>query len=138
MEHPRTRRRSGNWWLGWSLAAVAGLSVTAYVAMSLMIASGVRTAREAALQEHPGDPVAALTAYVDTSTHGRRERNRAVWALGQLGDPRALPVLEKHYTGGPCQHDRALCQHELAKAIRLCRGGSNLTALAWRHGSLQP
>jgi hypothetical protein len=58
-----------------------------------------------------------------------------VWALGHLGDARALPVLESHYTGGPCDHSRLLCQRELEKAIRLSRGGLNLPALVWRHGS---
>jgi hypothetical protein len=43
-----------------------------------------------------------------------------------------LPVLERHYTGGPCQHTRDICQHELEKAIRLCRGSTNIGARIWR------
>lgn len=46
-------------------------------------------------------------------------RNRAVWVLGQLGDSRALAVLERYYTGGPCEHGRCLCQLEIRKAIDL-------------------
>ena len=34
----------------------------------------------------------------------------------------ALPVLEAHYTGAPCDHARALCQYEVQKAILKCRG----------------
>jgi hypothetical protein len=104
--------------------------------MSVAIASGVRAAEEVAMREHPGDQISALRAYVDSPAHALSDRNRAIWALGQLGDPRALPVLEKYVTGGKCRHDQELCQHELAKAIRLCRGGANVTALVWRHGSL--
>jgi len=78
------------------------------------------TAQEA--HPRPGDHVAALVAYVESPSHGLRQRNRAVWALGQACDERALPVLKRFFTGGKCDHDRRLCQHELAKAIKLCRG----------------
>jgi HEAT repeat protein len=114
------------------LAIVAVVATATLMAVSAAIASGVQSARTMALREHNGDAVAALIAYVDTPTHGVRERNRAVWALGQLGDPRALPILEKHFTEGPCEHQHELCRHELAKAIQLCRGGTNLTALLWQ------
>jgi hypothetical protein len=134
--------RTAKTWRGWKRWLVrAGLlfplvAVAVYVGISLAVAAGVHAAEEAALREFPGDPVTALIAYVDTSTHSVSERNRAVWALGQLGDHRALPFLEKHITGGKCRHDRELCQYELQKAARLCRGGSNITALLWRHGVL--
>ena len=97
-----------------------------------LIESGVQAASEAALLERPGDRVSSLVAYVVSPTHALRERNRAVWALGQLGDARALPLLEKHFTGRECEHDRALCQHELRKAIRLCRGATNRSAFLLR------
>ncbi len=137
-QHAPTRRTNWRRWLLRVLAAVIVLPVVAFFVISVMIGSGVRAARDKALRDHPGDQVAALIAYVDTPTHSFRERGRAVWALGQLGDPRALPVLEKYFTGGPCEHERALCQHELAKAIPLCRGEWNPSALVWRHGSLRP
>ncbi len=97
-----------------------------------LIGSGVHAASEAALLERPGDGALALMAYIESPKHTLRERNRAVWALGQLGDARALPVLEKHFTGRECEHGRALCQHELRKAIRLCRGATNISAFIWR------
>jgi hypothetical protein len=117
---------------------MAALLIVAFVAVSWVIGTDVRAARDAALEVHTGDQVGALMAFIETPTHSLRERNRAIWALGQLGDSRALPLLEKHFTGGPCDHERALCQRELGKALELCRGGTNLTALVWRHGSLRP
>ena len=36
--------------------------------------------------------------------------------------PRALPILEKYHTGKECDHDQYLCQGELEKAIKLCKG----------------
>lgn len=138
MEEAQTSRGKWTRCLGWSLAVLGALAITTFIAVSLMIGSDVRAAEKAALREHPGDPVAALIAYADTTEHGLRERNRAVWALGQLGSPRALPVLEKYFTGGPCHRERELCQRELSKAIELCRGGMNATAIVWRPGSLRP
>jgi hypothetical protein len=83
-----------------------------------------------------GDPVAALLAYVVDEENGLRERDRAIWALGQLGDARALPLLEGLATGAPCGHEHGLCQHGIEKAIAACRGGTNLPANLWRRGEL--
>ena len=43
-----------------------------------------------AAHHHPGDAVAALLEYVESDLHTLRERNSAVWALGQVRDSRAL------------------------------------------------
>jgi len=78
-------------------------------------------------------------ALVDDDGRDFRSRNRAVWALGQLGDGRALPVLKKYYTGRvPAREpiDRMMSQRELKKAIRLAAGGLNITAFVWRNGIL--
>lgn len=71
---------------------------------------------------HPGDDVAAVVDFMNSNAHSLRERNLAVWTLGRLRDPKALPALESFYNGMPCDHDKRLCQHELGKAIRLCGG----------------
>jgi hypothetical protein len=118
------------------IGRVAAIGLVLIAALSVgttwLIASGVHAASEAALLERPGDRVPALMAYIESPSHTLRDRNRAIWALGQVGDARALPVLEKHFTGRLCDHRRALCQDELRKAIRLCRGATNLPALIWR------
>jgi hypothetical protein len=82
-----------------------------------------------ATEDFPGDEVEALSALVQSQQRTLAERNHAVWALGQIGDSRALPVLETFYTGQPCQHDRFICQKELRKAIDRCRGKNR--APAW-------
>jgi HEAT repeat protein len=117
-----------------SRATVLGLVLIAALLLgsSWLIGSGVHAASEAALLERPGDRVLALMAYVESPQHTLRERNRAVWALGQLGDARALPVLERHLTGRDCDHGRVVCQREVRKAIGLCRGATNMAAFAWR------
>src|SRR4030042_2030169 len=92
------------------------------------IRSGVKKISAEATQQHPGDRIEALIAYVNSEDHILRKRNLAVWALGQIGDERALPVLSRFYTARPCDHDNCLCQRELQKAIKLCDGGFNATA----------
>ena len=81
--------------------------------------------------------VEALIATLDDEHQGYRTRNHAIWALGQFGDSRALPVLQKYYTGNiPDREplDETISQYELKKAVNLANGGLNITAWAWRWG----
>ena len=137
----RQRRNLARWWpvaLAVAIAVMAvGLSMVIW-----MIRSGVAEDEARAQREFPGDRVEALMALVDSDRHPFPERNRAVWALGQIADPRALPVLRRHYTGAECQHDKYLCQHELKKAIDSCAGASaswmERVTRKWRTGSPTP
>ena len=96
------------------------------------IGSSVKDISARATQEYSGDRIEALIAYVQSKKHSLRDRNRAVWALGQMGDGRALSVLEKFYLGELCDHSKFLCQYELKKAINLCKGGLNLCSWVTR------
>ena len=100
----------------------------AFVMICFSIRSGVKDISAEAAQLYPGERVEALITYVKDENRSLRKRNLAVWALGQIGDKRALPVLTQFYTGGPCDHNSRLCQGELQKAIKLCKGSINATA----------
>jgi hypothetical protein len=63
-------------------------------------------------------PVDSLLRLVDCERCELRVRERAVWALGEMGDRHALPALRAHLTGRKCDHQRGLSQYELDKAIR--------------------
>lgn len=91
----------------------------------LLIGSGVRSFSQKAQTHFPGKRVEALMAMVECQSCGMNDRNHAVWALGQLDDPQALPILEKHYTGAKCDHVRNLCQDTLQTAIRHLRHQDN-------------
>ncbi len=81
------------------------------------------------------DCVEVLISLLKDENRSFRARNDAIWALGQLGDARALPVLENLYTGDiPDRepYDGVISQYELKKAINLTSGGVNLSALVWR------
>ena len=77
-----------------------------------------------AVHPHSGDAVAALLDYVQSDSHTLRERNLAVWALGQARDSRVLPIIARYFSGEKCDHDSNLCQTELKKAIMLCKPDS--------------
>lgn len=110
-----------------TLSCLAVLLV-AFVMICFSIRSGVKEISAEATQQYPGDRVEALIAYVKSENHSLRKRNLAVWALGQIGDQRALHVLNQFYTGGPCDHNHYLCQGELQKAIKKCKSSFNATA----------
>jgi len=93
--------------------------------------------QEAKWEYKKDDCVDALVAQLDDNQQGFRTRNHAIWALGQYGDRRALPILQKYYTGNiPNREplDETISQYELEKAIKLANGGLNLTAWVWRWG----
>ncbi len=109
------------------LAAFVGVLALAYGGISLAIGAGIDDAVSKAARTFPGDPAEVLIAMATSEGVALKDRNRAVWALGQLGDARALAPLGSLLTGKPCDHAVAVCQHEVRKAIRLCRGGISVT-----------
>lgn len=94
-----------------------------------------RLCQEAKWEYQKNDCVEALILTLDDERQGYRTRNHAIWALGQFGDSRALPVLQKYYTGNiPDREplDETISQYELKKAVELSSGGLNITAWTWR------
>lgn len=115
------------------IAAGLGIVFLSLVIISFWIGLGVKKECQKAQQEHRGNCVKTLSAFIEDKKNTFKEKNSAVWALGQLGDPKALPVLNKYYTGEECEHDKFLCQYELEKAIKLTKGSFNITARFWRN-----
>ncbi len=105
---------------------------------ALWIEMGVKQVCHKATQAYPGDPVDALMKCVvssDTAYNARvySENNHVFWALGQLGDARALPFLKGLLTGEQCDHETNLCQGEIMEAIQKLEGHQfNLPAFLWR------
>jgi len=97
----------------------------------------VKTQCQEAQREYAKTCVDSLIDLLNDETKGFRQRNSAVWALGQLGDNKALPVLESYYTGNiPPREplDKSISQYELKKAINLAKGGINISAILWKYG----
>lgn len=112
--------------------------VVGILGLSLSIELGVKKICGMATRVYPGDKAEALMKFVKSDEYGYdahryRANNHAFWALGQLGDQRALPFLRNLATGQPCDHETNLCQGEIQKAIqKLERNGFNLPAFLWR------
>jgi len=125
------------------IAVGAGVLFTVfYVITSLEIGKSVKeqcrlaqVKYSAELSANKPDCAQVLTMTLEDKNSSYRQRNMAVWALGQLGDKQALPFLEKYYTGvipDREPYDQGISQYELKKAIKLLRNGFNATAFLWR------
>ena len=115
------RRGLRYWWPALALGAVL-LLYSAFAGVAWWLQANAYEAGARAMQDYPGDEVEALLGLVQSADRSLAERNRAVYALGQIGDPRALPILQRLHTGRECQHSKFLCQYELQKAIDRCSG----------------
>jgi hypothetical protein len=116
-----------------------GISVFAlfFVITCTWIGVDVKTRCQEAKKDYGGNSTEALMTLLDDENQTFRNRNSAIWVLGQLGDSRALSVLEKYYTGYIPDREplnEVISQYELKKAIKLLSGGKNLTAIFWRYG----
>lgn len=102
-----------------------------FVVGSSWIHSSLQEKCRTTQRRYSGDCVVALLAEVQDEEATFHDRNDAIWALGQIGDERALPLLESMYTGDEqrTKYDQSLSQYGLGKAIRLLQGGFNLTRL---------
>jgi hypothetical protein len=122
---------------GYAAAVVICITLLFFVIGVTWIGFDVKSQCQQARREYGGDCTEALIRLVEDDTRGFRVRNEAIWALGQLGDGRALPVLQQLYTGNiPPREplDAGISQYELRKAVALTGGGQNPLALFWRHG----
>jgi hypothetical protein len=111
-----------------------GLSIFLLFAVILVTFIGfdVQNRCQEAKREYGGDCTEALISLLNDTNRGFAPRNYAIWALGQFGDSRALPVLQSYYTGNipPREpYNQGISQYELKKAIHLTSGGINIPGI---------
>lgn len=116
-------------WVGASLAALFLLLMAGVI---VSIRSGLQRFSDDAVARFPGDRVDALVQMVECGACALKDRNHAVWALGQMAEERAILVLRKHFDGRPCTHTTRLCQYELRKAIRMIETRNERNGPVWR------
>jgi hypothetical protein len=107
-----------------------------FLLLSLIIGSSVKIKCAIAQKTYGGDCVVALITMLGDTKQDFRSRNSAIWALGQLGDRRALNVPSVYYSGiiPPKESlDTGISQYELKKAIHMVSGEFNVTSFIWRH-----
>jgi hypothetical protein len=74
---------------------------------------------------------------LDSEQSSIKEKNNAVYVLGQLADKKALPKLQSLYSGVPQNKeplDTVLSQYEIEKAIKWCENGN---ATSWMYKNLR-
>jgi hypothetical protein len=121
----------------YAVAVAFSICLLFFVVGVTWIVFEVKSACRDASGKHGGDCVTALSRAVDDPAYGFSKRNYAIWSLGQLGDPRALPVLEKYYTGKIPEREpyhKGISQYELRKAINLVQGGTNIIGFIYDTG----
>ena len=118
--------------------SAVGLSLLAFLFLLSINQIGHHVKQRCLLaqEKYDGDCVEALISYLDDEENGFGPRNSAVWALGQLGDERALPVLKKYYLADveDGRWNETLAQSEIKRAISYMEGKTNITPFFWDFG----
>lgn len=114
-------------------------------AVFLFVASGffwifitAKKTCDLAKEKYGGKCQEALVKVLEDEKSGPREKNDAIWALGQLAEPESLVALEKIYSGkvpeGREPLDEVVSQYEIEKAIRWVKNGN---CTSWMYGFLK-
>ena len=116
-----------------------GVAVVLFLFVFLLIASQigdeVKKQCQIAQNRYSGECVDALMNQISDESL-QSGKNDAIWALGQLGDKRALSFLEQYDNGQPLPNrepwNEGISQYELRKVIKLIKSGFNISAFVWR------
>jgi hypothetical protein len=132
----RVQDQSLNWKKIMKYAVPIGFSVLLilFILSLHWISSDVRTICKEMKLNFQGDCVESLISALESGQLSFKEKNRVIWALGEIGDKRALPALEKLFAGEPCpkpcDSSKHICQYGIKKAIRGCEG-FNVVSYIW-------
>ena len=116
----------------YGLLVVVSIFTFIFIVTCNLIGFDVSQRCQIAQDRYEGDCVEALISYLNDEKNSYQSRNSAIWALGQLGDERALPALKNLFTGDIPEKEplnKNISQYELKKAINLSSGGFNITKL---------
>lgn len=105
------------------------------IILFLFVASGffwifitVKKTCDSAKEKYEGVCREALVAVLEDEKAGPKEKNNAIWALGQMAEPESLKALEKIYAGkvpeGREPLSEVVSQYEIEKAIRWIKNGN--------------
>lgn len=119
-----------------SVASVSILALMVFFYSFYWIYKDVKTACLKAQDEYRQDCIGSLIKYIQSDNSTFRARNSAIWALGQLADKRALPLLYELKSSltdqERCSLNTCLSKYEVQKAIKWCEKG-NITSWMYRN-----
>jgi hypothetical protein len=100
----------------------------AFVAVTYaVIFREVRNTCNSAVKTYQTNCIDSLVKVLDAPDKSIKEKNDAIWALGQIADRRSLPALKKLYTGQIPEReplDKVISQYEIKKAIHWTENGN--------------
>jgi len=100
------------------------------------IYSSVKGKCLSAMEEFQKDCVESWIEVIKSDSHSFKEKNGAVWAMGQIADKKALPFLESLSETTsfkePCKLNEDICGFEVRKAIKWCTKG-NITSWMYKN-----
>ena len=83
------KRMSTSEIITYGVAILIGCAVVLYAGISLVVDKEITAICEEACSKYPGPKIDALVTYLEKSKN-LKKKNRVVWALGELRDPKAL------------------------------------------------
>ena len=117
-----------------TIKIILGLLFTIFIIIILIVTyyveSQVQETCQMAMLIYPGDKIQALINVAKNQNACTKDRSRALWALGQLGDKKALPYLIENFSG---IEETDICIYEAQFAIEKIQNESfNLPGFLWR------
>ena len=117
-----------------TIKIILGLLFTIFIIIILIVTyyveSQVQETCQMAMLIYPGDKIQALINVTKNQNACTKDRSRALWALGQLGDKKALPYLIENFSG---IEETDICIYEAQFAIEKIQNESfNLPGFLWR------
>ena len=138
MDNELNKKRTGLKIFIYTFLFVALLATICIALIFHTIYSEVKQVTQTAQTKSPGDCVQALIACLQSDDVSFEDKNKAVWALGQIADPRAVQPLKDLCMPvkceKPCSKKDKICQYELEKAIGFCSG--EFSATKWMYSRL--
>jgi hypothetical protein len=104
------------------IVAVLLVLGAAYGLLSWQRYNSIRSICERAAAGDASDRIGALLTYMKSEGTDFEEKNRVIWALGELRDPAVLDELTALHGSETCDHGRFVCQREVRKAINKITG----------------
>ena len=114
----------------WVFGIIVAILIVVTLIFGYNMYSKAKVITTEAKSEFKSDSIQSLINYINSPNHTLKEKNSAVWALGQFADKKAVPFLTKlseELTGSDGEelsHDNYVCRYEVDKALRQCTEGS--------------
>jgi hypothetical protein len=125
------RKKQILFWIGFGLLVIVFLIFLAFVSIYSDVKSTCLHAQRS------GDDCVESLIYTTKSTQSDfKQKNTAIWTLGQLADQRAIAALTELSENLPddfarCDYGEMVCPSEIFKALHACQTG-NITSWMYR------